>query len=146
MTLVKVNNPVTKTFDGLMNELFNELPVGFGKTMREDVLNYPPVNIIEKADHYHLQLSAPGMEKADFNIKLDGKLLTISTEKKEEKTAGTDKMIRREFSYKAFKRSFTVDEKIDVSNISAAYENGILKLDLPKKEEVKNSSTEIKVI
>jgi HSP20 family protein len=145
MTLVKVNNPVTRTFDGLMNELFNDLPVGFGKAMREDVLNYPPVNIVEKKDHYHLQLAAPGLEKSDFNIKMDGKLLIISTEKKEEKTEETDKMIRREFSYKAFKRSFTVDEKIDVNNISAVYENGILKLDLPKKEEAKNITTEIKV-
>ena len=145
MTFVKVNNPISKTFDGIMNELFNDLPVGFGKAMREDVLNYPPVNIIYKNDHYHLQLAAPGLEKTDFNIKLDGKLLTISTEKKEEKTEETDKMIRKEFSYKAFKRSFTVDDKLDAANISAAYENGILKLDLPKKEEVKNSSTEIRV-
>ena len=131
MTLVKVNNPLAKTFDGLMNELFNEIPTSFGKTLREDVLNFPPVNIIEKTGHYQLQLSAPGMEKADFNIKLEGKLLSISAEKKEEKTDETDKMIRKEFSHKAFKRSFTVDEKIDMANISASYENGILKLDLP---------------
>ena len=77
MTFVKVNNPIGKSFDGLMNELFNELPASFGKTMREDVLNFPPVNIVEKGENYHLQLSAPGFEKADFNIKLDGKLLTI---------------------------------------------------------------------
>ena len=145
MTFVKVNNPIAKSFDGLMNELFNELPAGFGKTMRENVLNFPPVNIIEKGDHYHLQLAAPGMEKTDFNIKLDGKLLTISAEKKEEKTDETDKMIRKEFSCKSFKRSFTVDEKIDATNIGAKYENGILKLDLPKKEEVKNSAQEINI-
>ena len=66
MTLVKVNNPINRSFDGLMNELFNELPAGFGKAMREDVLNFPPVNIFEKADHYHLELAAPGMEKKDF--------------------------------------------------------------------------------
>ena len=145
MTLVNVNNPINRSFDGLMNELFNELPAGFGKAMREDVLNFPPVNIIEKADHYHLELAAPGMEKKDFNVKLDGKLLTISAEKKEEKSAETDKMIRKEFSYKAFKRSFTVDEKIDAANINAKYENGILNLDLPKKEEVKNNAKEINI-
>ena len=145
MTFVKVNNPIAKSFDGLMNELFNELPAGFGKTMREDVLNFPPVNIIEKTGHYHLELAAPGMEKADFNIKLDGKLLTISAEKKETQTAETDKTIRKEFSYKGFKRSFTVDEKIDAANIIAKYENGILQLDLPKKEEVKNSAKDINI-
>ena len=145
MTFVKVNNPIARSFDGLMNELFNELPAGFSKTMREDVLHFPPVNIIEKANHYHLELAAPGMEKTDFNIKLDGKLLTISAEKKEEQPAETDKMIRKEFSHKAFKRSFTVDEKIDASNISAKYEQGILKLDLPKKEEVKDNAKEINI-
>ena len=145
MTFVKVNNPISKSFDGLMNELFNELPASFGKTMREDVLNFPPVNIVEKSEIYHLQLSAPGFDKADFNIKLDGKLLTISAEKKEEKSAENEKMIRKEFSQKSFKRSFTVDEKIDASGINAKYENGILKLDLPKKEEVKNAAKEITI-
>ena len=143
---VKVNNPITKTFDGFFNEIFNELPANFGKTMREDVLNFPPVNIIEKKDHYHLQLSAPGFEKADFSIKLDGKLLTLSAEKKEDQLSETDKMIRKEFSYKGFKRSFTVDDKIDASNIIAVYENGILLIGLPKKEEQKSSTQEIKVL
>ena len=145
MTLVKVNSPISKSFDGLMNELFNELPASFGKTMREDVLNFPPVNIVEKNDTYHLQLSAPGFEKADFNIKLDGKLLTISAEKVAEKPVENEKMIRKEFSQKSFKRSFTVDDKIDASGINAKYENGILKLDLPKKEEVKNATKEITI-
>jgi HSP20 family protein len=145
MTLVKVNNPINRSFDGLMNELFNELPATFGKAMREDVLNFPPVNIIEKNDAYHIELAAPGMDKADFNVKLENNLLTISTEKKEEKTAENEKMIRREFTYKAFKRSFTVDEKIDAAGISAKYENGILKLELPKKEVIKNAAKEISI-
>lgn len=145
MTLVKVNNPMSRSFDGLMNELFNELPATFGKAMREDVLNFPPVNIVERNDGYHIQLAAPGFEKADFNIKLDGKLLTISVEKKEQGLAENEKMIRKEFGYKAFRRSFTVDEKIDASGINAKYENGILKLDLPKKEEVKKDAKEITI-
>jgi HSP20 family protein len=145
MTLVKVNNPIHRSFDGLMNELFNELPMNFGKSLREDVLHFPPVNIIEKNDLYHIELAAPGMEKADFNVKLDGKVLTISTEKKDEKNVENEKMIRREFTYKAFKRSFTVDDKIDAANITAKYENGILKLDLPKKEEVKAGAKDITI-
>ena len=145
MTLVKVNNPINKSFDGLMNELFNELPISFGKSLREDVLHFPPVNILEKNDLYHIELAAPGMDKADFNVKLDGKILTISSEKKEEKNQENEKMIRKEFSYRSFKRSFTVDEKIDATNITARYEHGILKLELPKKEEVKNGSKEITI-
>ncbi len=145
MTFVKVNNPINKTFDGLMNELFNELPVNFGKSIREDVLHFPPANIIEKADQYKIELAAPGMEKADFNIKLDGKILNISAEKKAETAAENEKMIRKEFGYKSFKRSFTLDEKIDAVNISAKYENGILTLELPKKEEVKSGTKEITI-
>ena len=145
MTFVKVNNPINKTFDGLMNELFNELPVNFGKSIREDVLHFPPANIIEKADQYKIELAAPGMEKADFNVKLDGKILTIGAEKKAETATENEKMIRKEFGYKSFKRSFTLDEKIDAANISARYENGILTLELPKKEEVKSGAKEITI-
>ena len=145
MTLVKVNNPINKTFDGLMNELFNELPTSFGKSIREDVLHFPPANIIEKNELYQIELAAPGLEKADFNVKLDGKVLTISAEKKTETATTNEKLIRKEFGYKSFKRSFTLDEKIDAANISARYENGILKLELPKKEEVKSGAKEITI-
>jgi len=145
MTLVKVNNPINRSFDGLMNDLFNDLPLTFGKTLREDVLHFPPANIIEKSDRYQIELAIPGMDKTDFNVKLDEKLLTISAEKKIEKTEETDKMIRREFSNRSFKRSFIVDEKINTTTISAKYENGILTLELPKKEDVKNGSKEIAI-
>lgn len=145
MTLVKTNNPFAKSFDGLMNELFNELPATFGKTVKQDIFGFPPVNIVEKNDHYHLQVAAPGFDKSDFNIKLEGETLTISAEKKEETKSETDKVIRKEFSSKAFKRSFTLDEKIDAANISAKYENGILHVGLPKKEEVKAVTKEINI-
>lgn len=145
MTLVKTNSPFARSFDGLMNELFNELPSTFGKTVREDVLGFPPVNIVEKNDVYNLQLSAPGFEKADFAVKLEGNILTISAEKATETKAENEKVIRKEFSSKSFKRTFTVDEKIDAANISAKYENGILHVGLPKKEEVKAVAKEISI-
>lgn len=145
MTFVKVNNPINKSIDGLMNELFNELPVNFGKSIREEVLHFPPANIIEKNDFYQIELAAPGLEKIDFIVKLDDRILTISTEKKQEVKSENEKIIRKEFSNRSFKRSFTIDEKIDAANITARYENGILKLELPKKEEVKNAATEIKI-
>ncbi|MBK7559768.1 MAG: Hsp20/alpha crystallin family protein [Chitinophagaceae bacterium] len=145
MTLVKVNNPINKTFDGFMNELLNDLPVNLGKSVREDLLHFPPANIVEKNDVYTVELSVPGMEKTDFAVKLDGKILTISSVKKTETALENEKVIRKEFSYKAFQRSFTIDEKIDATNITARYENGILKLDLPKKEEVKKVTKEITI-
>jgi HSP20 family protein len=146
MTHVKLNNNLSRSLDGMMKELFNEFPTTVSKTFREDVLNFPPVNITEKSDSYVVELAVPGFEKSDFNLKLDEKLLTISTEKKEETKAEGDKLIRKEFSSKAFKRSFTVDEKIDTDNISAKYENGILLLTLPKKEIAKAVTKEINVL
>jgi HSP20 family protein len=145
MTLVKVNNNLSRTFDGMMKDLFNEFPSNASRTFREDVLNFPPVNIVEKDASYQLELSVPGFEKADFNVKLDDKLLTISTEKKEADTESKDKVIRKEFSYKSFKRSFTLDEKIDAENITAKYENGILSLELPKKESQKAAAKDINI-
>jgi HSP20 family protein len=146
MTLVKVNNPIAKTFDGLMNDLFNDLPATFGKTFREDVFNFPPVNIVENTNAYHLEVAAPGLEKTDFNVKLDGNILTISADKKEVVKSETEKTIRKEFTNKAFKRSFTLDEKIDAAAIEAKYENGILTFTLPKKEIAKAASKEITIL
>ena len=146
MTLVKVNNPLSKGFDGFVNDLFNEFPANFGKTIRQEVLQFPPVNIVEKTDSYHVEVSAPGLDKSDFNIKLEGNLLTISGEKKAETKVENDKVIRREFSQKSFKRSFTLDDKIDGSAITAKYENGLLALVLPKKEEAKAGSKEIAIL
>jgi len=145
MTLVKVNNPVSKSFDGFVNEILNDFPATFGKTFREDVLSFPPVNIIENTNSYQLVVSVPGLEKSDFNIKLEGNILTISADKKEEARLATEKIIRKEFSQKAFKRSFTLDEKIEAAAIEAKYENGILTLALPKKEVAKISSREITI-
>ena len=144
MTFVKVNNPLAKNLDGFVNDIFNEFPATFGRTFREDVFQFPPVNIIENTNAYHLEVAAPGWQKENFNVKLDGNLLTISAEKKEEVKDETAKVVRKEYSNKSFKRSFTLDEKIDASNISAKYENGVLKLDLPKKEIV-NSSKDITI-
>ena len=144
MTLVKVNNNL-RSFDGLMKDIFNEFPSTVAKTFREDVLNFPPVNITEKPSLFLVELAAPGFEKADFIVKLDGNILNISTEKKEEKNEETDKLIRKEFTSKTFKRSFTIDEKIDAEKIVAKYENGILKLELPKKEILKAAAKEISI-
>jgi len=144
MTLVKVNTPVAKSFDGLLNDFFNELP-SFGKKWSDDAFGFPPVNITENANTYQLEVAAPGMDKADFNLKLDGNILTISAEKKQETKDETSKAIRREFNSRSFKRSFTLDEKIEAANIAAKYENGVLKVDLPKKEETKAVAKEITI-
>ena len=133
MSYVKVNNNY-RSLDGLMKELFNDLPSAVTKTVREDVLHYPPVNITDQKEQYLVELNAPGFEKTDFNVKLENNVLTVSTEKAGDKTGENEKMIRKEFGLRAFKRSFTINEKIETESIIAKYENGILKLVLPKKE------------
>lgn len=145
MTLVKVNRPLNRTFEGFMNDFFNDFPVAVSKTFREDVMSFPPINITEKENAYQIELAAPGYDKADFKINMEGNVLNISSEKKDEQKEETDKSIRREFSYKAFKRSFTLDEKIDVEKIDARYENGVLKLELPKKQATQAPAKEINI-
>jgi HSP20 family protein len=103
------------------------------------------VNIHETKDAYHLELNVPGREKEDFTINVDKGLLTIGYEKKQEQKSEGYKTVRREFSFESFKRSFTIDEKIDANNIQAKYENGLLKLHLPKKEEHKQEAKQIPV-
>jgi HSP20 family protein len=94
---------------------------------------------------------APGFEKTDFKVNIDQDVLTVSAEKKEEvkenaeNAAKTDKQIRREYSFRSFKRSFTLDEKIDAGGIEAKYNNGVLTLNLPKREVVKGSAQEINI-
>ncbi len=144
MTFVKVNNPINR-FDGLMKDFFNEFPSTISKSLREDVLQFPPVNITEKPNSYDVSLSAPGFAKEDFNISLENNLLTISAEQKSDNAEKTDKVIRKEFSFKSFKRSFTIDEKIDAEQIGAKYENGILMVELPKKEMAKPAAKSISV-
>jgi HSP20 family protein len=142
MTLVKVNN---RPFGNLFNDLLNDFPVA-ARSFGQELFAFPQTNIHETPEAYHLELSAPGRSKEDFKIQVEQGLLTISFEKKEE-TAKTDeyKTIRREFEYKSFKRSFSVDDKIDVDGIQAKYENGVLKLLLPKKEESKPSTKQINI-
>ena len=138
MTLVKHN---FKTFNDLFDEIFNQVPA----TRNVNGLNVPPVNIHEASDAYHLELAAPGLTKEDFKVSLEKGLLTISFEKKTESENNNYKTHRREFSVANFKRTFTVDDKINADGIQAKYENGVLKLLLPKKEEVKVTPKQITI-
>ena len=132
MTLVK-NNPVY--FGNLFDELFNQFPANWGKDAQSGFTSVP-ANIHETKDGYHVEISAPGRNKEDFKVSLENGLLSISFEKKEETENKDFKTIRKEFSFRSFKRSFSLDEKINTAGIQAKYENGVLKLYLPKKEEV----------
>jgi HSP20 family protein len=98
----------------------------------------PSVNIIEGDNSYEVDMAAPGFEKKDFNIELNHGVLIISSEKKvENETKNGQQFSRREFSYQSFKRSFVLPQTVDSDKISAKYDNGILKMTIPKKKEAK---------
>jgi HSP20 family protein len=97
----------------------------------------PAVNVIEKSDSFSLELAAPGLKKEDFKINVNENVLTISAEKKVEDKEVKDKYTRQEFSYTSFKRSFTLAKSIDGEKINASYNEGILSIELPKREEAK---------
>ena len=138
-TLVKRNY---RTFDNLFDELFSNLPATVSKELG---LNNPPVNIHENNDGFHLELVVPGLKKEDFKVNIDNGLLTVSYEKKDEAEKSDYKTHRREFISTSFKRSFRVDDAVNTESVQAKYENGILKLYLPKKEEVKITPKEINI-
>jgi HSP20 family protein len=144
MTLVKLNNKPANGF-GLLDNFFNEIPTLFRDDFASYQKDFIPVNVKEIKDAYQIDVVAPGFEKNDFKINLDKNVLTISAEKKEEVKREDEKQIRNEYKYRSFKRSFTLDEKIDAEKTDAKYLNGVLTLNLPKKEELKASAKEISV-
>jgi len=143
MTLVKVK-PTVNGYDSLFDQVFNGFP-GMADRFGADRLRVPATNIHETADNYELELNVPGRNKEDFKIAIDRNLLTVSFEQDKKTTTEGSKTLRREFSFESFKRTFTLSESIDVNNIVAKYENGLLKIILAKKEEVKPSVKEIKI-
>ncbi|HVT85680.1 MAG TPA: Hsp20/alpha crystallin family protein [Chitinophagaceae bacterium] len=147
MTLVKFNSkPFEKSFNSLFEDFFADIPVLYRNGVNESSWKgFVPVNIRETDKNYSLEVVAPGFEKSDFKVNLDQNILTVSAEKKNETKTEHEKQIRKEYSYRSFKRSFTLDEHIDTNNIEANYVNGILTLNLPKKETVKASATEITI-
>jgi HSP20 family protein len=105
------------------------------------MLTVPAVNITEKQDHYEISLAVPGMKKNDFSIDVEGNMLTISAEMEEQKEEKEQKHTRREFNYSSFSRSFTLPEGVVRDKIDASYENGLLKLMVPKTEEARKPAS-----
>ena len=137
MAYLTVNN---RPIDSLFGNFFGEFLNDFNKT---DVLQTTPVNVKETESSFELDVIAPGFEKTDFTISLDQDLLTISAVKKAETIGEKEKTLRKEYGFKSFKRTFTVDNLIDATEINASYVNGVLKITLPKKQEAKQIKKQI---
>jgi HSP20 family protein len=148
MTLMKRSQNWYPTFPSFFDKFFE------GNLMDWNNSNFsstdttlPAVNVKENNDAFMIEVAAPGMTKEDFNLNYDNGRLTISSERKNEKKDEGENYTRREFSYQSFQRSFTVPENvISGDKISANYKDGILIINLPKREEVKpKPSREIKI-
>ncbi|RTE52001.1 Hsp20/alpha crystallin family protein [Arenibacter aquaticus] len=100
-------------------------------------ITLPKVNILETADAYAVQMAVPGLKKTDFHIDLEEQLLSISAELQEEHDSPDAQYTRREFGYSSFKRTFSLPETVNDDQIEASYNDGILSIHLPKKEEAK---------
>lgn len=128
-----VSTSTYPSFSSLFDDFFNrEMSDWRNNNYSSTQTTLPKVNIKEQKDAYLIEMAAPGMKKEDFNIALDSEVLTISSSKKED--SDTKRYTLKEFSYQSFKRSFALPESIDGENIAASYENGVLRVRIPKKE------------
>ncbi|UZR95177.1 Hsp20/alpha crystallin family protein [Chondrinema litorale] len=146
MSLIKYRNGLDSQFP-VFTDIFDQL---FDKSLfDQSSLNkstVPAVNVSETENAYRLELAVPGRKKEDFKVEVDNNVLTISSESKEEKTEDKKegKFTRREFTYHSFSRAFTLPENVNADSIEAAYNDGVLKLDIEKVPVVKPKSIEIK--
>ena len=124
-------------------DFFNE---DFFPTLNRSTSTLPAVNIREDEKAFYLELAIPGMKKEDVKIELKDEMLTISSEYKEEKEDKAEGYSRKEFSYNSFCRSFYLPDGVDAEKINASYREGILGIEIPKKEEEKKiKSREVKI-
>lgn len=151
MTLIKFQKPQTalsrnntriNSFSPILDTFFDDFFGGMTSNVNSLV---PAVNISENNDNYKVEMAAPGLKKDNFRINLDGKVLTVSAETTQENKSENTNYALREFGYSNFSRSFNLPELVDFDKISAEYKDGILYLSIPKREEAKLKTREIKI-
>lgn len=136
-----VNSNSNQNFPTLSNwldDIFNRdlIPSVFTSNFNTGI-TLPKVNIKETANDFAVEMAVPGLKKSDFQIEIDNQILSISTETKEENECKEENYTRREFGYSSFKRTFTLPKSVNADKINASYNEGILSILLPKKEEAK---------
>ena len=135
MAIMRFSNQYPSLFDRFFeNDLFDWSNRNFSSTNT----TLPSVNIKESDEDFEVEVAAPGFTKNDFRIELNHDQLTVSSEKEiENESKEGQQYALREFSYQSFSRTFTLPNIADSEKIGAKYENGILKIVIPKKEEAK---------
>ena len=132
------------TLSNWLDDIFNrDLPSVFTSNFNTGI-TLPKVNIKETVDDFTVEMAVPGLKKSDFQIDIDNQILSISTETKEENEHKEENYTRREFGYSSFKRTFTLPESVNNEKINARYNEGILSILLPKKEEAKQKPSKHK--
>ena len=133
-----------RAISGLFEDIFN---TNLGKVFHDDHREYvsAPVNVKETDTAFELQIIAPGLKKEDFKVAIDKNILNISFEQKEEAKEETGKWVRKEYHFRSFKRSFTLNEKVNQAGITAGYTDGVLTITLPKKETTEATTQEITI-
>jgi len=144
MTLVKWNNTTNNALLPGFNDVFESI---FNDTFFNDrmVTRVPAVNISETENNYHVELAAPGLKKDDFKLNLERNQLTISVEQSAEHEDNHKNYSKREYSYSSFVRSFTLPESADDNKIDATYTDGVLRIDIAKREEAKTVRRQIAI-
>ena len=128
---VESRNMLMPTMETLFNGFF------YNDLVSRDYAGYvPSVNITEKEDKYCIEVSAPGFDKSDFNVVVEDGLLKISGEHRSQNETDETSFVRKEFNYGSFTRQFNLKDVVDIDNIVAKYENGILRLELAKNEKL----------
>lgn len=135
-------NRMNELMPSVFDDFFKPWNEWFDGGMHARMLQVPAVNIAEEKDRYLVELAAPGMNKEDFSVNVEGNRLTISAQKEDRKEDAEKKYSRKEYSYTSFSRSFSIPPAVDKAKIEARYTDGVLKLTLPKVEEAKKDNTQ----
>lgn len=145
MSLLRRNDSGYSTLPSLWDNFLNRDIFNWGSNYANSGSNVPSVNIKETPNSFEVELAAPGMEKKDFKVELDGNTLSISSERQEEQEEKDgENYTRKEFSYRSFYRTFHLPKDVvDADKIKAKYENGLLQLSVPKREEAKQKPSRL---
>ncbi len=146
MTLTRRNGNLSNSFPNLFDDFLNRDLLDWNNSNFSNTgTTLPAINVKETPESFVVEMAAPGMKKEDFKVELNNNVLTISSEQKtEHEEKDNDKYTRKEFSYQSFQRSFQLSrEAVDADKIQAKYENGVLHLTIPKREEVKQKPTRL---
>ena len=148
MTLLKFNPMTTRshvpTFNRMFSDFFeNEFPFNKGYSEQGKL---PAVNISESESEFHIELSVAGFKKSEIQLAVEENVLSVTGEKSENTTETTKKFSRKEFTFQNFKRSFNLPESVNQDKIEAKFEDGILKIELPKKELAQKAVRKIELV